>query len=1048
MAQYMSSESDDYYTRPPRQRHHSQINDDRLYRLTSNLQDTNRNLKHVDAMVDDLISLGENRRSAIDRIRGDLDRTQDDIRYEKHRSNTVDRDYGSDSENYGSPVGSGRHGRRSAVRFADDMNKELHGIHQSMRDLSSEHMKLEESLNKDMDRRDRHENDTRRSLQDINATLKGVAGLDPLSARVEKRLQAIQSEIRAERHGVDRDHNGDYTTLSNELRNAIQSAQTSSTFEEKLRSQYLQSEANRHKIESELDNVRRRLDQTEGNRSALQSQVEQLKSQLARAEHRLRLDLDESHIESEVREQRRRRAAEESKAQSLERELQDMKSHLTRSVAAVTEVEDLRRKLDKSERQRAQLSDHIETLSKDLDNRERQSAKVITQLKEITDKFEDSDRQRNFLTQQLEDAQKKLNNATKELEKAVHELHSTKVALTNSEKKKDEFKCRAQETVRQWKVKVKSLERDLDRQKYGTGQMLARHEQLVKEMEGQKQHGNYHQLQVENLKRELADALAVRAAQDEQLRLKDIEVNELKSVRMDLDRDYRDARTMAEKMETELHNLRSRMASLTEDRHKFEDKLSAVEAAHLLAQDQSHQLKEELKDLSSVKASIATQLAEAVANNHDLQQAVVELQHRERAAKEETELYKKQLYQERSGLSKDCETMKQELNKAKARECHIMQEIDRKFRAHIVEQDATIQALKMELAEEKSSSKIISRNLERLQEEMGILEKRFKMTEEENCTLRRQMDLVRNKIETQSHLAEDDLNKVKRLETQLSNAQLELEKMEKQQINLIQEIAMEIDALVEAASIGASSHCQPINGLKNLAVVGSAIPTYLLTEIKNKIKWLRSEFKERLANERCLRQEFRTALSSTDADRQFLIAELARRDDELDGLVQEKQVIALKEIKNQNFMDKLEEHVLDLSDELHLRKMREEEQRKMFIKEKQNIIEEMEDIVDSQKEKARIEERYKRLQDTLKSLQHDLRSSSRENGKKTNGILRSSSPTSPRRRNHVRISPTTPTKEFKSTDPVTPGHSPPPLALTDAEFRTRFIPRTPEDTKA
>lgn len=37
--------------------------------------------------------------------------------------------------------------------------------------------------------------------------------------------------------------------------------------------------------------------------------------------------------------------------------------------------------------------------------------------------------------------------------------------------------------------------------------MLARHEQLVKEMEGQKQHGNYHQLQIENLKRELADAL-------------------------------------------------------------------------------------------------------------------------------------------------------------------------------------------------------------------------------------------------------------------------------------------------------------------------------------------------------------------------------------------------------------------------------------------------------------------------------------------------------------------------------------------------------------
>ena len=51
----------------------------------------------------------------------------------------------------------------------------------------------------------------------------------------------------------------------------------------------------------------------------------------------------------------------------------------------------------------------------------------------------------------------------------------------------------------------------------------------------------------------------MRAAQDEQIRLKDIEVNELKSVRMDIERDYRDTRTMAEKMEAEIHSLRSRL---------------------------------------------------------------------------------------------------------------------------------------------------------------------------------------------------------------------------------------------------------------------------------------------------------------------------------------------------------------------------------------------------------------------------------------------------------------------------------------------------------
>ena len=37
-----------------------------------------------------------------------------------------------------------------------------------------------------------------------------------------------------------------------------------------------------------------------------------------------------------------------------------MKGQLAKSVGAVTELEDLRRRLDKSERQRVQLSDHLE----------------------------------------------------------------------------------------------------------------------------------------------------------------------------------------------------------------------------------------------------------------------------------------------------------------------------------------------------------------------------------------------------------------------------------------------------------------------------------------------------------------------------------------------------------------------------------------------------------------------------------------------------------------------------------------------------------------
>ena len=47
------------------------------------------------------------------------------------------------------------------MRFADDMNKELHGIHQSVRDLSSEQLRMEESFNKEVDRRERLEYEKR-----------------------------------------------------------------------------------------------------------------------------------------------------------------------------------------------------------------------------------------------------------------------------------------------------------------------------------------------------------------------------------------------------------------------------------------------------------------------------------------------------------------------------------------------------------------------------------------------------------------------------------------------------------------------------------------------------------------------------------------------------------------------------------------------------------------------------------------------------------------------------------------------------------------------
>jgi len=49
----------------------------------------------------------------------------------------------------------------------------------------------------------------------------------------------------------------------------------------------------------------------------------------------------------------------------------------------------------------------------------------------------------------VEDTAVKLRDSNRELDKALTELRNTQLALADAEKKRDEFKGRAQETVRQ-----------------------------------------------------------------------------------------------------------------------------------------------------------------------------------------------------------------------------------------------------------------------------------------------------------------------------------------------------------------------------------------------------------------------------------------------------------------------------------------------------------------------------------------------------------------------------------------------------------------------
>ena len=54
---------------------------------------------------------------------------------------------------------------------------------------------------------------------------------------------------------------------------------------------------------------------------------------------------------------------------------------------------------------------------------------------------------------------------------------------------------------------MKQLEREVDRHKHGANRLMQRNEQLVKEVEGHRQNLHHTGIQMENMKRELGDAL-------------------------------------------------------------------------------------------------------------------------------------------------------------------------------------------------------------------------------------------------------------------------------------------------------------------------------------------------------------------------------------------------------------------------------------------------------------------------------------------------------------------------------------------------------------
>ncbi|KFV56642.1 Centrosomal protein of 128 kDa, partial [Gavia stellata] len=295
---------------------------EKIHTLASTLQDTNRNLRHVDHLLGQYREYNKEQTEAIATLKETLEQSIGQLRSQRliqnsgMRSASLSSLYPSDLDgegvsgnrhflptsplrDYGDSQGNKhRRSRSASVRFVNEADNldQLHSFHQSLRDLSSEQVRLGDDISRELSRRNRTDAELRKTLEELSEKLTESQRQETVSERVERRLQEIEQEMRAERQLVER-RQDQLGHMCLQLQEALRNQDTNADETEELtKNKLVKCESEKNQLERELEQSRKKLNDSEGSREALLHQIEDLRSQLLRAEDHVGLQHQISHV--------------------------------------------------------------------------------------------------------------------------------------------------------------------------------------------------------------------------------------------------------------------------------------------------------------------------------------------------------------------------------------------------------------------------------------------------------------------------------------------------------------------------------------------------------------------------------------------------------------------------------------------------------------------------------------------------------------------------------------------------------------------------------
>ncbi|XP_072030572.1 uncharacterized protein [Amphiura filiformis] len=517
--------------------------------------------------------------------------------------------------------------------------------------------------------------------------------------------------------------------------------------------------------------------------------------------------------------------------------------------------------------------------------------------------------------------------------------------------------------------------------KHGTGQLLTRNEQLVKENDALKEQSTTMSHTAQNtLQKEVNDILEKRAYQDEQVRVQDIEINKLKSVKTDLEQELRDTRNFMDKLDNELRTQQARHTALCDEKLRTEEDLGSSKSAQHRAAIQLDKLQGDIKEMSLQQAELSARLAEETNRKHEAEDELREARRRENETQEELASLTKQLKENHEIHNKGVTELRKEISTLKEREEKTIRELLKRQKREKTELEAELQAMKIELAEDKSSVKSIRRQLERSKSDYDHLHNEFNKLEDENAKVKRNYDRIRMEFEEQAQMAEVDGNRASMLERHRRQLEDRLRQQGMEYEAILRKINREVDVLVQIVSTEKEDRYKAVV-TPTKDVTGK--PEHWLADIKSKLQWLQEEVQSQLDCQSKVKRslnrshsDLQELLKANEVDKIQYEAQLSKQDQTITELKTNREDLTMKNLHKGETVHSLERQVAQLEHHIESNVMALQNSTEQISMQDSFRVnspdEELDRLKDLQRERDRINERYNRYRGTVSLLQQQL----------------------------------------------------------------------------